>query len=300
MLFRSETTSASGAVAQQVQYTVGGTAATGDTFAIYIDGVSYGSVSPTSTTPLSASTPLAAGLNAILGTGVAVVVGGSITITAPTAGVPLPVISITAVDAASADLTFARTDLRDNVDVLGTTTTAGSASVAASSFTGAEQVWFKGAASNATAMTGVAATQTAGFSAVTTMTNSVTFGATVTAGNVNVSGSSGALSVKGSTMTTLNLSGTGTAGLTLTDGSSIDTVATITGSTSGGTVLDTAAATAVTALTQSGTGGVTLKNAGTKLATITTGAGADNIKANTTTAKDNVNTAADEIGRAHV
>ncbi|MDB4156123.1 hypothetical protein N9790_06850, partial [Gammaproteobacteria bacterium] len=296
----AETTSATGAVAQQVQYTVGGTVAATDSFAIYIDGVSYGSVNPTSTTTLSATTPLAAGLNAILGTGVAVVVGGSITITAPTAGVPLPVISITKTDAGGADLTLARTDLRDNVDVLGTTTTAGSASVAASSFTGAEQIWLKGATSNATALTGVAAGQTAGFSGVTTMANSVTFGATVTAGNVNVSASAGALSVTGAKMTTLNLSGTGSTGLTLTDGSAIDTVATIAASTSGGTVLDTAAATAVTALTQTGKGGVTLKNAGTKLASVTTGAGADNVKINTTTAVDNVNTAANETVTASV
>ena len=296
----AETTSATGAVAQQVQYTVGGTVAAADSFAIYIDGVSYGSVNPTSTTALSATTPLAAGLNAILGTGVAVVVGGSITITAPTAGVPLPVISITKTDAAGSDLTLARTDLRDNGDVLGTTTTAGSASVAASSFTGAEQIWLKGATSNATALTGVAAGQTAGFSGVTSMANSVTFGATVTAGNVNVSASAGALSVTGAKMTTLNLSGTGSTGLTLTDGSSIDTVATIAASTSGGTVLDTAAATAVTALTQSGKGGVTLKNAGVKLASVATGAGADNVKINTTTAVDNANTAANETVTASV
>jgi hypothetical protein len=295
----AEITSASGAVAQQVQYTAGGTVATGDTFTLYIDGVSYGTLSGYDTAAKTA-TGIAAAINTVLGTGTAIAVGGTVTTTAPTAGVPLPVVSIAAVDAASSDLTFARTNLRDNVDVLGTTTTAGSASIAASSFTGAEQIWLKGATSNATALTGVAAGQTAGFSGVTSMANSVTFGATVTAGNVNVSASAGALSVTGAKMTTLNLSGTGSTGLTLTDGSSIDTVATIAASTSGGTVLDTAAATAVTALTQSGKGGVTLKNAGVKLASVATGAGADNVKINTTTAVDNANTAAIETVTASV
>ena len=293
----AEKTAASGAVAQQVQYTVAGTVATSDTFTLYVDGVSYGTLKPAAGTPASAATGIAAAINTVLGTGTAIAVGGSVTITAPVAGAALPVISIGNSIAAG---TITRADLRDNVDVLGTTTTAGAASVAASSFTGAEQIWLKGADSNATAVTGVAAAQTAGFSGVTTMANSVTFGATVTAGNVNVSASAGALSVTGATMTTLNLSGTGTTGLTLTDGSAIDTVKTIAASTSGGTVIDTAAATAVTALTQSGKGGVTLKNAGVKLATVTTGAGADNVKINTTTAKDDANTAADETVTASV
>ena len=294
----AEITSASGAVAQQVQYTVAGTIALTDSFTLYIDGVSYGTLNPSAATPTGAAASIAAAVNTVLGTGTAIAVGGTVTTTAPTAGVPLPVISISSTIAGAG--TIARTDLRDNVDVLGTTVTASAASVAASSFTGAEQIWLKGADSNATALTGVAAGQTAGFSSVTTMANSVTFGATVTAGNVNVSASAGALSVTGAKMTTLNLSGTGSTGLTLTDGSSTDTIKTIAASTSGGTVLDTAAATAVTALTQSGAGGVTLKNAGTKLATVTTGAGADNVKINTTTAADNANTAADETVTASV
>jgi hypothetical protein len=291
----AEITSASGAVAQQIQYTVGGTVATGDSFTLFINGVSYGKLDGYDT-DAKAATGIATAVNTVLGANTATAVGGTVTITAPAAGTPLPVMSIATVDANGAGLTFSRTDLRDNVDVLGTTTTAGAASIAATNFTGLEQLWLKGAASNATALTAVAATQTAGFDAVTTMANSVSFGATVTAGNVNISGSSGALSVTGAAMSQLNLSGTGTGtsttGVVLTDGSSTDTVKTLSASTTAGTVVDTAAMTALASVTQSGAGGLTLVNAGNKVASVTTGEGADNIKINTATVVDDASTPA--------
>ena len=297
----AEITSASGAVAQQVQYTVGGTTATGDKFAIYIDGVSYGTVNPTSTTPISAATPLAAGLNAILGTGVAVPVGGTITITAPTAGVPLPVISITATDADSSGLTFARTDLRDNVDVLGTTTTTSGASVSGASFTGSEQVWLVGADSNKANLT--VTTQTAGLDGVTGLANKITFGASgalavkSSAGTVDIAGAASGLAISGS--------GTATGGLVLTNTTATTTAAAVKAisvDTTGATSLDVSALSNLTSVTSTGAGGVTVnpKALATKLASITSGAGADTVRINTATVVDNTLTAADETVNAAV
>ena len=298
--------STTGAEAQALTVTIG-TLEGSDKFSVYIDGLLVGEYTNAATSsPANTLAGIVSLVNGTLGTGVAVVsstasAGGSIVITAPEAGVALPAISIAGTDASATNaLVITQTSSRDNIvaATAKTTSTTSDASIAASSFTGAEQIWLKGD-SNTTNVTGVT-TQTIGLSGIASMDNEVNYGATTASGSIVVNGAKGALSVSGAKLTTLNVSGTGSTGLTLTDGSSTDTIKTIAVSTSGGTVLDTAAATAVTALTQSGKGGVTLKNAGTKLASVTTGEGADNIKINTTTAKDNANTAADETVTASV
>ena len=184
-------------------------------------------------------------------------------------------------------------------------------SVAASQFADATAITLSGASSK-TNVTAVAATQTIGFSSVSSMENSVTFGSTVAAGSIAASGSSGALTVTGATMASLNVSGTGTgtAGIALTDGgqavsaTGADTIKALNLTTSGSTVITTTGLTALTSVTQTGAGGVTLNSASTAtqagLASVTTGAGADNIRISTTTAVDNLGTTIDETVNASV
>lgn len=292
----AEKTSASGAVAQQVQYTVAGTVATTDTFTLYVDGVSYGTLKPAAGTPASAATGIAAAINTVLGTGTAIAVGGSVTITAPVAGAALPVISIGNSIAAG---TITRADLRDNVDVLGTTTTTGAASVSGASFTGSEQVWLVGADSNETNLT--VTTQTAGLNGVTGLDNKITFGAS---GALAVKGSAGTVDIAGAA-TVLAISGTGTAtgGIELTNATPTTTAAaldTITVSTSGATSLDVSALTNLSSVTSTGAGGVTIDPAAaaTKFASFTSGEGADAVRLNTATILDNTLTADDETVNA--
>ncbi|MDB4155973.1 hypothetical protein N9790_06085, partial [Gammaproteobacteria bacterium] len=292
----AEKTSTTVAVAQQAKYTVGGTIAATDSFAIYIDGVSYGSVNPTTTTGLSATTPLAAGLNAILGDGVAVAVGSSVVITAPTAGVPLPLINIVPTDAGGSDLTFVRSENRENIDLAVATVSSTDAAISAASFGGAEQIWLKGD-SNTTNVSGVS-TQTIGLSGIASMDNEVNYASTATSGNIVISGAKGALSVKGAKLATLNVSGTGSTGTTITDGSTTDTIETLNVDASGTMTLTASAMTALTTVASSGTGGLVLTSGG--LESITTGAGADSVTASLATVIDNANTTADETKNAVV
>jgi hypothetical protein len=67
---------------------------------------------------------------------------------------------------------------------------------------------------------------------------------------------------------------------------------------SGTTVVDVTAMAALTTVTSTGAGGVQVRNTGTKLASVTTGAGADSVRLNTTTVRDDVNTTADETVNA--
>ena len=189
----------------------------------------------------------------------------------------------------------------------------GATSVAASQFADATAITLSGASSK-TNVTAVAATQTIGFSSVSSMENAVTFGSTVAAGSIAASGSSGALTVTGATMASLNVSGTGTgtAGIALTDGgqavsaTGADTIKALNLTTSGSTVINTTGMTALTSVTQSGAGGVTVNStiaAGTnadKLATVTTGAGGDSVRITTVTAADNLGTSIDETVNASV
>ncbi len=164
------------------------------------------------------------------------------------------------------------------------------ATVSAAQFADATQVWLKGADSSNTSVTGVEATQTVGLDAVTGMTNSVTYGATVAAGSIVSNASAGTLTVTGAKLASLAISGTGSTGLTLVDGSTTDTIKTLSVATSAATVADVAGATALTTVTSTGVGGLSLNGAGVKLASVTTGEGADNIRITTTTIKDDVTT----------
>jgi hypothetical protein len=187
----------------------------------------------------------------------------------------------------------------------------GATSVAASQFADATAITLSGSSSKAN-VTAVAATQTIGFSSVTSMENAVTFGGTVAAGSIAASGSSGALTVTGATMASLNVSGTGTgtAGIALTDGgqavsaTGADTIKALNLTTSGSTVINTTGMSALTSVTQTGAGAVTLNSASTAtqtgLATVTTGAGADNVRITTATAVDNLGTSIDETVNASV
>jgi hypothetical protein len=285
----AEITSASGAVAQQIQYTVGGTVAVEDSFTIYVNGVNYGTINPAATSTASAATGIAAALNTVLGAGVATALGGVVTVTAPVAGAPLPVVSIAPVDAGGANLTFARTNTRDNVDVLGTTTTASTASVSGATFTGSEEIWLVGTDSNKTSLT--VTTQTAGLNAVTGLDNKITFGATgalavqASTGTVDIAGAASGLAVSGTT---------GTLALTNVGGTTVATaLKSISANMSGASSFDVSGLGQLTTVTSTGAGAVTVnpKTAATKLATVTTGAGADTVRINTATAKDDLTTA---------
>ena len=311
----------------------------GDAFELYIDGASFGTISVSATAAdedQTTAVALADAINVVLGDGVALAVGDTVTITAPAAGTPLPNITIDytadditahtavatlgdlatyintkagstlATTASGTDITSTIIDdynavdsavesqARVNVDLAVDVDSTVDGAVSASSFTGSEQIWLKGAASNSTNVTGVGS-QTIGLSGVTGMDNSIAYGATVTSATIAVQGSGGDLSMKGAKLAAVTISGTGTAGktgLVLTDGSTTDTIEAINVAMSAATTLDITAASAVETLTSTGAGGVTLTSTG--LETITTGEGADKVTANTVTAKDNANTSADE------
>jgi hypothetical protein len=174
------------------------------------------------------------------------------------------------------------------------------ATVSAAQFADATQVWLKGVESNNTSVTDVAATQTVGLDAVTGMTNSVTYGATVAAGSIASNAAAGTLTVTGAKLASIAISGTGSTGLTLVDGSTTDTIKTLSVATSAATVVDVAGATALTTVSSTGVGGLSLNGAGTKLATVTTGTGADSIRITTATLKDDATTTVDETVNASV
>ena len=200
--------------------------------------------------------------------------------------------------------TAAGTALTTDIAAANTLTAAQAAAVAATvsaaQFADATQVWLKGVESNNTSVTDVAATQTVGLDAVTGMTNSVTYGATVTAGSIASNASAGTLTVTGAKLTSLAISGTGSTGLTLVDGSTTDTIKTLSVATSAATVADVAGATALTTVTSTGVGGLSLNGAGAKLASVTTGEGADSIRIATATVKDDTTTTVDETVNASV
>jgi len=163
------------------------------------------------------------------------------------------------------------------------------ASVAASSFAGAEQVWFKGASGETAISAG--ATQIIGFSGVTAMDNAVTTAAV--SPTFAISGSKGDLNVKSAAATSMNFIGTGgTVAPSLTTTKTNDLLA-VTSSTSGTLTLDLTALTDLETATADGTGALSLQNSPATLATITTGAGADKMEVTTATEEDNEDT--DEI-----
>ena len=294
-------------VAQQVQYTFGGTVDDGDGFTLYIDGTNYGTgLGGANATPSTIAAQFAAAVNGVLGAGSAVATGGSVTITAPVAGTPLPVITVTEVDP-SASMTLTRADVRDNVSALGTTTSTTAAAVSASTtFADATAVNLIGTSSSASVS--AAAGQTIGFDSVTSMANTVTFAGTNAA--IASTGSSGSLTLKGAALVSASLSGTtagsSTAPLALTDGNTIASIKALNVSTTGATEVSTIGMTALTSVTQTGAGALTINRAeltGTqaqKLESITTGAGADQVRIGTKTAADDVGTSIVETVNASV
>jgi hypothetical protein len=225
----------------------------------------------------------------------------------------VPIAGTAASDAATAAATALANDTAAANAVTVALANVTATSIAASQFADATAITLSGSSSKAN-VTAVAATQTIGFSSVSSMENAVTFGATVATGSLAVSASTGALTVTGAAMTALNVSGTGTGttGIALTDGgqavsaTGADTIKALNLSTSGATVINTTGMTALTSVAQTGAGGVTVNSTiadGTnadKLATVTTGAGADSVRITTATAADNLGTTIDETVNASV
>ncbi|MDC0934504.1 hypothetical protein OAS20_03065, partial [Gammaproteobacteria bacterium] len=285
-------TSTTAAVAQQIKYVISApAAAASDSVLLNIDGVDYGAVTWATDGESFAAAALATAISAVLGTGTAVAVGSSVTVTAPVAGTMLPAIEI---DGVGSPVT--RTDARGNIALAEAVTSSTDAAISAASFGGAEQIWLKGD-SNTTNVSGVS-TQTIGLSGIASMDNEVNYAATATSGNIVISGAKGALSVKGAKLATLNVSGTGSTGTTITDGSTTDTIETLNVDASGTMTLTASAMTALTTVASSGTGGLVLTSGG--LESITTGAGADSVTASLATVIDNANTTADETKNAVV
>lgn len=335
---------AAGAVAQQTTISIGSKIGVGDTLDVYIGGADYGTIVVGSgDTNADVATSIAAIINGVLGVGSAVAASNEVIVTAQTAGVGLPDITVddtplTIASSASAlgatlatylaakgvllsgsaiassetvDATEAGTIntalkaidaalesvSRANATVSSSTsvTSVGDATVSASAFSGSEQIWLKGN-SNTTDVTGIAATQTLGFSGVTSMANAATFGATVTSGNVAVIASGGTLTTSGAAMTSLNISGAstaGTAGLVLADATTLKVLTALNVATSGSTYVNASGLSTLKTITSTGAGALVVKGSSANT-TITTGAGADRLTISTGTVKDNEATSTDE------
>jgi len=226
-----------------------------------------------------------------LGAGVATASGEVVTVTAPVAGTALPHMNVVGGTGNGSTYTFAQS--ATNQAAVGSTSTTTAATISGANFTGATQVWLVGAGSNTTNLT-VGAGQTGGLDGVTGLANTITFGTT---GALAVKGSSGAATIAGAA-SGLAVSGTSSTGLTLTSASTGPKSMSF--DMSGTTVVDVSAMAALTTVTSTGAGGVQVRNTGTKLASVTTGAGADSVRVNTTTVRDDALTTADETVNASV
>jgi len=269
-----------------------------ESYKLLIDGSDYGSrLLGAGEDEADVATTVAASLNSILGAGSAVAVGGTVTVTALTAGTALPDINLIP-SAEAGDVSIAIT--RQNADAVGTTTTktVTAATISGSQFAGAEQVWLKGAASNDTNLT-VSGAQVAGLSGVTGID-----GQTYTLGTASTLALSGATTATDKTAnvkgggTTLNIIGTGTSGFSITETNTTDKMDTLAVDTSGTTVLTVTGLTALETISQAGKGGLTIKGVPNTVATVTGGVGADKLTIATATAEDNVATAKDETVNA--
>ena len=182
---------------------------TNNTFTLYIDGVSYGSpVLATTSTVSDVISSLASTVNSVLGAGTAVAVAGTLTITAPVAGTPLPSISVSAggTDPGVPTVTVSR----ENVAVGAASTTSTSASVSATQFTGATSIAVDGNTTNVTGLT----TQSVTLSG-TALANTLKFSAGATSANIVLSAAAGTVtlddnstSTATTTVTTANVTGT--------------------------------------------------------------------------------------------
>ena len=195
---------------------------------------------------------------------------------------------------------WSSTIVRQNAVAVGSTTTVTTtaATISGSQFSGAEQVWLKGAASNATNLT-VSGAQVAGLNGVTGID-----GQTYTLGTASTLAISGATTATDKTAnvkgggTTLNIIGTGTSGFSITETNTTDKMEALAVDTSGSTVLTVSGMSALETITQSGAGGLTIKSPANTVYSVTGGAGADKLTLATATAKDNVSTSKDETVNA--
>ena len=209
--------------------------------------------------------------------------------------------ALTADEAAAINATeWTSSIVRQNAVAVGSTTTVTTtaATVSGASFVGAEQVWLKGAASNATNLT-VSGAQVAGLNGVTGID-----GQTYTLGTASTLAISGATTATDKTAnvkgggTSLNIIGTGTSGFSITETNATDKMDALAVDTSGATTLTVSGLTALETISQSGAGALTIKSPASTVHTVTGGAAADKLTIATATAKDNVSTAKDETVNA--
>ena len=180
-----------------------------ETFNIIVDGINYGTYSPTATDlEADVAADLVPLLNGVLGEGVATSLGSQITITAPVAGVALPAISLNPVDADSSTAAFAVARENTVVGELAKTTTQAKIAIPAT----AENITVDGAK---TTVTGLTSAQTLTLSGTLTAGNIGTSAASASA-NIVLKGASGALTINdpastavtdGLGLTELNISG---------------------------------------------------------------------------------------------
>jgi len=209
--------------------------------------------------------------------------------------------ALTADEAAALNATeWSSSIVRQNAVAVGSTTTVTTtaATVSGSQFSGAEQVWLKGAASNATNLT-VSGAQVAGLNGVTGID-----GQTYTLGTASTLAISGATTATDKTAnvkgggTTLNIIGTGTSGFSITETNTTDKMEALAVDTSGSTVLTVSGLSVLETITQSGKGGLTINSPANTVYSVTGGEGADKLTIATATAKDNVSTSKDETVNA--
>jgi hypothetical protein len=265
-----------------------------ETLGLYINGVNYGTAAIASTaTEAAVATQIAGLINTVLGTGVAVAVGGTVTVTAPVAGTPLPHFNV-ALTAAAGEGSLTYAVARENAAVgAATTTTSTAATVAASQFTGATSIAVDGAATTVSALT----TQSVTLSG-TSMANTLKYSAAATSANIVLSAASGTVTLDDNSSTTATtglIAGnvTGTVKATAASGntqstpgqitidealgtSNADTIKTLSlGLTSGATVVTTGMSKLATFDASTSTGAVTATLAQTGLNNVKGGSGND-------------------------
>ena len=183
-----------------------------ETLGLFINGVNYGTAAiAAAATEAAVATQIAGLINNVLGTGVAVTVGATVTVTAPVAGTPLPHLNVF-LTAATGEGSLTYAVARENVAVgaasASTITTA--ATVAATQFTNATSIAVDGAATTVTALT----TQSVTLSGAS-MSNTLKYSAAATAANVVLNGASGTVTITDNSSSapatalgTVNLTGT--------------------------------------------------------------------------------------------
>jgi hypothetical protein len=271
-----------------------------ETLGLYINGVNYGTAAIASAaTEAAVATQIAGLINTVLGTGVAVAVGGTVTVTAPVAGTPLPHFNV-ALTAATGEGSLTYAVARENAAVgAATTTTSTAATVAASQFTGATSIAVDGAATTVSALT----TQSVTLSG-TSMANTLKYSSTATSATIVGSAASGTVTLDDNSTTTLttglktatvsgtikttaasttNHTATANGTLTLVDSLGVGGAGTVEtlnlGVTSQGTLGTSGLAALKSVDASASTGNLTLSMDGAYLASVKGGSGNDSISA---------------------